>query len=386
MLIVFYISGHGLGHASRDLEVINVILERRPDARIVVRTSAPRWFFEASSPRSIALQVADVDTGVVQIDSLRLDEDETARCAAAFYRTFDTRVAEEAQLLTELGADLVLGDIPPLAFAAASRAGVPSIAIGNFTWDWIYAGYSQFERMAPGVIARIAAAYARATRVLRLPIHGGFETMAPVTRDIPLIARHAARPRSETRRVLGIDDDAVMVLASFGGYGLRLPYDEIARDRRFTLVVTEHERSGTSTTRGGRPTRDDRPEGRAYVRTDVASTTIVAPGDTAYPDIVAAADVVVTKPGYGIVSECIANDTALLYTERGRFAEHDVMVAEMPQLLRCRFIPQDDLLAGRWGDAIDALLDQTPPPSRPATNGADIAATEILALAARAKA
>ena len=30
-----------------------------------------------------------------------------------------------------------------------------------------------------------------------------------------------------------------------------------------------------------------------------------------------AADVVVTKPGYGIISECIANDTAILYTSRG---------------------------------------------------------------------
>ena len=50
-----------------------------------------------------------------------------------------------------------------------------------------------------------------------------------------------------------------------------------------------------------------------------------------YEDLVAAADVVVSKPGYGIVSECIANDTALLYTSRGRLIEYDVMVAEMPQ-------------------------------------------------------
>ena len=36
-----------------------------------------------------------------------------------------------------------------------------------------------------------------------------------------------------------------------------------------------------------------------------------------YEDLVAAVDVVLTKPGYGIVSECVANDTALLYTSRG---------------------------------------------------------------------
>ena len=39
-----------------------------------------------------------------------------------------------------------------------------------------------------------------------------------------------------------------------------------------------------------------------------------------YEDLVRAVDVVLTKPGYGIISECIANDTAMVYTSRGRFA------------------------------------------------------------------
>ena len=30
-----------------------------------------------------------------------------------------------------------------------------------------------------------------------------------------------------------------------------------------------------------------------------------------------------TKPGYGIISECVANGTAILYTSRGRFAEYE---------------------------------------------------------------
>ena len=46
-----------------------------------------------------------------------------------------------------------------------------------------------------------------------------------------------------------------------------------------------------------------------------------------YEDLVRASDVVMTKPGYGIVSECLANGAAILYTARGRFAEYPVMVA-----------------------------------------------------------
>jgi len=88
----------------------------------------------------------------------------------------------------------------------------------------------------------------------------------------------------------------------------------------------------------------------------------------------------VSKPGYGIVSECVANRTPLLYTSRGRFAEYDVMVSDMPRLLRCRFITQEDLLAGNWREAIDALLAQPEPPERPRVDGASLAAGQILAL------
>jgi L-arabinokinase len=93
---------------------------------------------------------------------------------------------------------------------------------------------------------------------------------------------------------------------------------------------------------------------------------------------VAAADVVVSKPGYGIVSECIANGTALLYTSRGRFIEYDVFVAEIPRVLRCRLIAVHDLRAGRWGDAIAALLAQPDPPERWRVDGAEVAARELL--------
>ena len=96
-----------------------------------------------------------------------------------------------------------------------------------------------------------------------------------------------------------------------------------------------------------------------------------------YEDIVAAVDAVVTKPGFGIVAECLANGTAMLYTSRGNFREYEVMVAEMPRFLRCEFVPQDEMLAGRWREPLERLLKQPAPPERPATNGAEVVANMI---------
>ena len=67
-----------------------------------------------------------------------------------------------------------------------------------------------------------------------------------------------------------------------------------------------------------------------------------------YEDLVAAVDVVATKPGYGIIAECAAHQTAILYTSRGHFVEYEVLVREMPRYVRSQFIPQEALFAGEW--------------------------------------
>src|SRR5437763_10299957 len=108
MCVVFYTSGHGLGHASRDVELIHAIAQRAPALRIVMRTSAASWVFERDTP-PLEVQRADVDTGMVQVDSLRIDEDESARQAARFFADFDRRIADEVRVLQQLGARLVIG-------------------------------------------------------------------------------------------------------------------------------------------------------------------------------------------------------------------------------------------------------------------------------------
>lgn len=364
MTVVFYISGHGFGHASRSLELIAALHARQPACRFIVRTSVPRWFLERSTRAPIEIQVAETDTGMAQIGSLALDEDGSALEAARFYGSFDARVESESVRIASVGASVVVGDVPPLAFAAAARAGVPSVAVANFTWDWIYAAYPQFEHLAPGVLGVIRDAYSTATTALRLPLHGGFEPMASVVRDIPFIARRSRRTRAEVRAALGLPENDPVVLASFGAYGVDMPVDEIVRSAAFTLVVTDSEQkhAGTPHRRLKRLTSDD-----------------LRSGNMRYEDVVAAADVVVSKPGYGIVSECIANGAALLYTSRDRFREYDVFVEQMPAVVRCRYLSPEDFKAGRWKDGIERLLAQAPPPESTDVNGAEAAADAVLA-------
>ena len=355
----------------RTIEVINAILVRRPETRIGVRTAAPRWLFDLTVKGKVTFSTLETDTGVVQVDALTLDEADSIRRASAFHSDLVTRAASETRILRELGAGLIVGDIPPLAFAVGAAAGIPSIAIGNFTWDWVYADYPRV-RLAPSLLPAIRGAYARASMALRLPMSGGFETISNV-KDIPFIARHATRTREEVCKILKLPADKPIILASFGGYGLPgLDTDALAKLKKYTAITTANLPLG---------------RGRKEMPTAERKGSFISLNEEAmydagvrYEDLVGAAQAVVTKPGYGIISECIANDSAILYTSRGHFPEYDVLVDELPKYARSAFINHDDLFAGKWETHLDKLLAQPKQKNykKPETNGADVAAEILL--------
>jgi len=90
-------------------------------------------------------------------------------------------------------------------------------------------------------------------------------------------------------------------------------------------------------------------------------------------------DVVVTKPGYGIVTDAIAAGTRLVYTERGDFPEYPILVREMQPLLACEHVSNADLLAGRLEGPVRRVLGRPVPPP-PDLDGAARGAARILEL------
>src|ERR1700736_3888034 len=141
MTVALAVSGHGFGHAVRSADVARALLER--GVRVKIRTDAPAWLFPAEA-ELLPSPGWPLDVGVAQHDGLDLDVGETRRRWTAFARDFDSRVETEARLLVDHDVDVLLGDIPPLGLAAAAHARVPSVALGNFGWDWIYAPWPDF--------------------------------------------------------------------------------------------------------------------------------------------------------------------------------------------------------------------------------------------------
>ncbi len=362
--VVFYISGHGFGHASRDVEVLNALGPSLPH-RLLIRSAVSPELLTRTIRVPYTLLPGACDTGIVQATSVTHDDPATVRVTVDFYRTYGDRIDEEVRRLAGEDVRLIVGDIPPLAFATAARLGVPSLALGNFTWDWIYETHPGFLPDGLDALQLIRDSYRHAALALELPFSGGFEIFRDVRR-LPLVARRATHAREATRAHFGLPADGRVALLSFGGYGLP-NLDLAAIDCRDTWTIVTTDRVS-----------DARVRTLPHVRTLSEADFLTSP--YRYEDLVAAVDVVITKPGFGIIAECISTGTAMLYTSRGVFREYDVLVAALPRYVRSRFISQDALFVGTWQSSLDALVAQPAPPERMAATGAEDAAAIIRAM------
>ncbi|WP_432821890.1 hypothetical protein [Trichloromonas sp.] len=358
--IRYYISGHGLGHASRSCQIINTLRHRHPDLAVEVVSTAPGWFFSGFLDPKVPVRPLALDFGVLQHDSLIMREEETLIAYRRFLPERQRLVDAEAESLRNSGIRLVAADIPAAAFAAAREAGIFSVGISNFTWDWIYRGLAEAHPEYGDVLESLTGDYRQADLLLRLPFHDA-KSDIPRVEDQPLVARISALPKDEIRRRLNLSSEARVGLISFGGFGLR-EFDPAALGQLDDWVfLTENSLPGAP-----------------------ANLRAIPSGRFAYPDLVKAADVVISKPGYGIVSECLANGTACLYTGRGDFREQALLVAGLHRFGRAREISNSDLRSGTWRAPLEALLQQAQPKETLASNGDAVIADRLAQLVVQA--
>ena len=156
---------------------------------------------------------------------------------------------------------------------------------------------------------------------------------------------------------MALPQTAALVILSFGGLGLqRLRWDKLKEMRDYVFVTTADEK---------------KLDGNILVLPDAQRH---------YEDLVRAVDVIVTKPGYGIVADAIAHQTPMLYTDRGEFPEYPRLVQALNDCAIAEFIPQAELLSGNLEPYLKWLLDKSPNWPAVELNGAQVAAEKILAL------
>jgi len=351
-----FVTGHGYGHAARACAVLDAVGRRLPDLRVEVFTDAPPWFFEASLEVPVRVHAVRGDVGLVQRNALDADLDATVTALDALLPLDDALVAACADSVVRSGCRAVLADIAPLGVAVGRRAGVPTVLVENFTWDWIY---RRLDR-PPVRLLEHAAAIAEVNECVDLRLRAEPVCGDAPGRHVPVIWRRFRHPAATVRRELGVPPDRAMVLVSMGG---------------------THWDLGDMADAGGGSSLTFVVPGATSVRRHRGSV-IALPARSGFhhPDLVAAADVVVGKLGYSTVAEAVGAGTAFAFVPRDDFPESPILAAYVQARLPSTRIDRRRFEAGDWRAAIDPLLQRGAPRAHAAgVNGADVAAEAIVA-------
>ena len=83
--VVFYISGHGFGHASREVEIVNALGRLRRDLRIVIRSAVSPGLLARTITVPYELRPGPCDSGIIQSSSVTHDDEATVQAAVEFF-------------------------------------------------------------------------------------------------------------------------------------------------------------------------------------------------------------------------------------------------------------------------------------------------------------
>lgn len=351
---LYYVTAHGYGHGVRSCDLLRALYRAAPERPLTIVSDLPESFFRMRLP-GVAFQhrAGSFDVGMAQIDAVRIDLPETLRRVQQKAKTHDRQLEEEVAFLKAIDAASVICDIPALPLEAAAQANIPRFAIGNFSWSWIYEPFAERDPAWRPFIEQLNAGYAQTDLLFRLPFAEPMREF-PRQKDVPLFSEPTAPRREDVAALTGAHPDKRWILLAFTK--LNWPPEAVRRlcqtpDTEFFSM---------------KPMEWTGPSLYGVDRTRVS-----------FSELLASCDAVLTKPGFGICSESVANRKPMMYIDREHFREHKVLVKGIQRYLKHVHLPQDKLYAGDVCEAIEALDSAPEPLETPPLGGADLAA-EIL--------
>ena len=350
--IACFITPHGFGHATRMTAVLEALYKKFPDLHPHLFTTVPESLF-AETLSNFSYHPLCCDIGLIQKDGLHADLPASISCLQKFLPFDDTLISKLAAEIQ--GCKLVLCDIAPLGIAVAKKAGIPSVLIENFTWEWIYKAYLPHHPDLQPAINALASYSQQADVHIRTEPCCGSEKgdlhCGPIFRRI-------RTQRTKIRDQLNCTDKK-LVLISMGGVSMQLPFIHqlpAISDIFFILA-------------GQQETRQ------------LAENVLLLGRDSNFyhPDLINSTDLVVCKSGYSTVAECFQAGVPIFAVGRDTFPESAILEQFSATRLNGQTLEQNDFLSGNWLKKLKHLPFHQPS-SAAITNGADTVAEYLCKL------
>ena len=344
------ITNHGFGHATRTCALMNCIAQHTPNLTLILCANVPKWLLDEYLPWSLTAEAGRFihrqrffDVGVIQTDSLHINHQATLAHLEQLADHHQDLVASEVAFLRQHQVDLVFGDVPPLLTQIAHKAGVPCWMAGNFGWDFIYRDWGKsFLSIADW----FSEMYAQCDRLFRLPFHDGMASF-PVQQDVGWTGGLPQVAPETLRQKLGLDAHRPTALLTFGGLSLAaIPYDNLVKFLEWQFLTFDRQAP------------------------NLPNLTLAAVDGLRPVDLMPLCDRVITKPGYGTLSEISRVGVPVVCLTRTGFAEAPILLEGVRQTCSHLIIDPEDFYDGSW-DFLTAAMEPpvTPSATHPGHHG-----------------
>lgn len=335
--VAYFITPHGFGHATRACAVMAALQRRWPDLQCEIFTQIPRWIFAESLDGSFGYHALRTDVGLIQRDALNVDLDATLVHLEDLIPFAPALIDDLCRQVNAAGCEWIFCDIAPLGIAVAQAAGLPSLVVENFTWDWIYGGYVDLAPALQPFIDILAEQFAGAdVHIQTEPVCRVGPEWWPVDRTVGPMARAPRTPPAQVRQALGVPGEAQMVLVTMGG---------------MQWVHTGLGRLGDLS-----PVHFVIPGGTVSEALPPNVHLLAQQSGFYHPDLVAASNAVVGKIGYSTLAEIYHAGIAYGYIPRQRFPESAVLAKFVQTQMSGLSIAEESFVDGSWIECIPTLL------------------------------
>ncbi len=349
MHIAYFITSHGYGHGVRATAIANCF---STDIQITFRTQLPELFFSEELNRQFSVLEAPYDCGCLQTDGVTVDVEATLNCYRKIAHKNRENLQKEIRWCHEQEVDLIVSDITPFAFEIAKYSNIPSVAVTNFTWYDIYAQYlSSFPSFKP-YLEEILRQYTYADLLIALQPSLDMNFFRKKT-EVPVTGRIGRNRKDDVISFYGIDKNKKLGLIYTGEFGMN------SADWQKLNSFSDWEFLGLY-----------------RLPTNPSNFHLVDKKIFPYQDLISSVDCVISKIGYGVVSECFLNGIPLIYLPRKNFAEYPVLEKAVQKWGIGYCITQEQYYSLQWNDALNKVAQEgkCPPMDR---SGAPVVAELI---------
>ena len=301
--IAYFVSSHGLGHATRTASIIEEIHASRKDIHFLIISDLPTLFWQKNLDQAIPFTTyrLKTDIGLFQTDPLHFDLIKSVDLINQYLSKPADQYGELLKTMEKYNLCHVACDISPLGIIIANYLGIKKTLIENFTWDWIYQPYIKAFPSLKNICTTLQEIFASATlRIQVTPfcekVHGAI-AVKPIHRSFRM-------DPGLIRKKLNIKDSKKLILVAANGIDCYSNLKGLIKHSPYHFIFCGENKK---------------------VEINKNITLVPLNSSLHFPDLIRASSAVVGKVGYGMTVECWAAKTHFFGIMRENFRESEVL-------------------------------------------------------------